>query len=631
MIHSVTKWLHYRLPSRPVKQSSATGVTIKKKAAMDKIFPRLTVCLVATINLLVAGGCTLQRKDASKLATAGLIATPVSNYSTQKARYLGERYREHLNRLVERLVANPKTTHLQFANNVASAGGIGFFTHSAVKVHDERFLEVVLGTAETFEGKGDYSTKLARLFSLYGRELLTILASDLDKYNDRELSGYGLNFTWRTLGPAIGSERVIVYFPKERVNAFLKQELNENLLLAGGVIFAMEQEGLATLVSFRAPEPAPDVRAPIQEQVLLPDVPNAKLGQRPLTRNAEVNNDQNGERPKNQALVGSEGQKERKGIQADGSSKLNTSTPSIPLSAGIAPEQKVGSGDIAEGVVSEVKSKLPANSNQAHTPSDGLDKTTQSSRDVAGPVEEVIVADVAQAALLTENRAVNRFNSVPLFEPSQKEDVRSSLEGTASNLPRSSVQSSASKDSRLAVLKDKVPIAPPAEISPAVSNPLKLQNNFENPNEVKTPKESPKNADIESSKRAPIIVPKTEETTVQVPGQELALVRNGETKQLPESKSLVEPLPRALEGYIIQVAFKDASEAQRWGAIFQQRGYAVSTTKSETADSLRVRIGNFNVRDDAERELKSIRKDGLAGIILNLPQAYRPDVQSSRR
>jgi cell division septation protein DedD len=88
-------------------------------------------------------------------------------------------------------------------------------------------------------------------------------------------------------------------------------------------------------------------------------------------------------------------------------------------------------------------------------------------------------------------------------------------------------------------------------------------------------------------------------------------------------------VPKALEGYIIQIAFNDRSEARRWGDIFQQRGYAVSTTESGTAESLRVRIGNFSLRDDAERELKSIRKDGLTGIILNLPQAYRPEVHSS--
>src|SRR5918995_1143660 len=261
---------------------------------MDIKSRRLRLCLVMAMNLSLAAGCSLQDRDTNKRAAGGLIVTPTSHYSTQKARYLGEKYKEHLNRLVERLIGNPRTTNLQFANNLASAGGIGFFTHSAVKVPDERFLEIVLGTSERFEARGDYSVKVGRLFSLYGKELLILLADDLDLYNDRELSGYGLNFTWRTLGPQLGSERVIVYFPKEKVKAFLNQELDQNSLLADAVIFAMEQEGLANLVSFRAPEPTPDVRAPIHEQVLLPEIPKSTLGIKPALAKPEVNTDQNG-------------------------------------------------------------------------------------------------------------------------------------------------------------------------------------------------------------------------------------------------------------------------------------------------------------------------------------------------
>ena len=88
-------------------------------------------------------------------------------------------------------------------------------------------------------------------------------------------------------------------------------------------------------------------------------------------------------------------------------------------------------------------------------------------------------------------------------------------------------------------------------------------------------------------------------------------------------------MPKALEGYIIQVPFKDRSEARTWADTFEQRGYAVSMTEAGGGESLRVRIGDFRLRDDAERQLRSIREDGLVGIILNLPQAYRPEVRSS--
>jgi len=100
-------------------------------------------------------------------------------------------------------------------------------------------------------------------------------------------------------------------------------------------------------------------------------------------------------------------------------------------------------------------------------------------------------------------------------------------------------------------------------------------------------------------------------------------------ENLPEIKPLMKPVPKALEGYIIQVAFKDRSEARIWADTFEQRGYAVSMTEASAGESLRVRVGNFRLRDEAERQLKSIRDTGLIGIILNLPQAYRPEVRSS--
>ena len=111
--------------------------------------------------MLVLAGCGLLDDSASKKpSNSGLIATPVTYYSTSRARYLGAKYKENLDRLVERISRNPKTANLQFANNIASVGGIGFFTHSATKTADERYLEVVLAAPETFESKGAHSDKV---------------------------------------------------------------------------------------------------------------------------------------------------------------------------------------------------------------------------------------------------------------------------------------------------------------------------------------------------------------------------------------------------------------------------------------------------------------------------------------
>jgi hypothetical protein len=217
--------------------------------------------------------CSIVNEQDRKSVPFGLITTPASYYSTSKARYLGERYKDNLDRLVEQIIRNPKTANLQFANNIASVGGIGFFTHSAVLSPDERYLEVILATPETFETRGDFNAKLDRIFSLYAAELLAILTGDAAIYQEKEVSGYALNLSWRNIvvddrGPRVALERAIVYFPKEKVRGFLARQETRNDLLAQGAIFAMEDDRAPTLVSFRATEPRQDFRPPIREENL---------------------------------------------------------------------------------------------------------------------------------------------------------------------------------------------------------------------------------------------------------------------------------------------------------------------------------------------------------------------------
>jgi len=193
--------------------------------------------LLLLMTLLLTESCgLLDQSTARKPSTSGLIATPVTYYSTSRARYLGTKYRENLDRLVERVVRNPHTSNLQFANNIASVGGIGFFTHSATKTADERYLEVVLAAPETFDTKGAHSDKVNRLFNSYGMDLLTILSGDNDIYQDKELTGYGLNLSWRNVianpaGNRVTLERAIVYVAKEKASSFLRREINQNDLL----------------------------------------------------------------------------------------------------------------------------------------------------------------------------------------------------------------------------------------------------------------------------------------------------------------------------------------------------------------------------------------------------------------
>jgi hypothetical protein len=230
----------------------------------------------------LASGCALMSDSGvKKPAPTGLIATPESYYSTPKARYLGSKYKDNLDRLTERIVRNSTTSQLQFANNISSVGGIGFFTHSATKTPDERYLEVVLAMPETFETKGEYSDKVNQLFSRYGYDLLSILAGDSEIYEDKELAGYGLNLTWRTVISDSSANRVtlaraIIYFHKERVANFLRRKVSGNELLGDAVIFAVEDDGPLNLVSYQPREIKPDFRPAIREDNLVAGTQAAK-------------------------------------------------------------------------------------------------------------------------------------------------------------------------------------------------------------------------------------------------------------------------------------------------------------------------------------------------------------------
>jgi hypothetical protein len=118
----------------------------------------------------------------------------------------------------------------------------------------------------------------------------------------------------------------------------------------------------------------------------------------------------------------------------------------------------------------------------------------------------------------------------------------------------------------------------------------------------------------------------------KVPGkpanEQIALLTKKPTEVIPEKKPLPLPAPKALEGYIIQLSFSERGEARRWAENLTAQGYAVSMTEAGT-NAFRVRIGNFAIRPEAERRLKTLGQQGLKGIVLNLPQAYRPDTSRS--
>ena len=131
--------------------------------------------------------------------------------------------------------------------------------------------------------------------------------------------------------------------------------------------------------------------------------------------------------------------------------------------------------------------------------------------------------------------------------------------------------------------------------------------------------------------RIPVIIriqPNTEKAVVKPAPEQLTLL-NKPAGPPVETKPTALPAPKPLEGFIIQIAFNDKDKAQSWAEKMAQRGYAVSVTKAGAEGALRVRLGNFAIRDDAERQLRNIKVEGMSGIIVNLPQAFRPETRSS--
>ncbi|TMA60211.1 MAG: hypothetical protein E6J80_02600 [Deltaproteobacteria bacterium] len=206
-------------------------------------------------------------------APVGVTVAPPSYYtayySTQKARYLGEKYGRHLDQLMEQVVDSP-VGRLEFANNIVSVS-MGFFTHSASQAPDARYLEVLLGMPDILQESTDLRAKVERLFSQYGRELLAILANDMEIYNDKEVAGYGLNFSWRSIaqtpaGPHMTLEGAVVYVPKEEARRLVTQQIEPEEILGKAVIFARQGEHPAKLVRHPLSTPSPEVRAPTHQQ-----------------------------------------------------------------------------------------------------------------------------------------------------------------------------------------------------------------------------------------------------------------------------------------------------------------------------------------------------------------------------
>ncbi len=466
--------------------------------------------------VVVVAGCATVEENPKKNKQLGLITTPSNYYTTQRARYLGEKYKTNLDSLVERIVRDPKTANLQFANNIASVGGIGFFTHSATRSVDERFLEIILGVPETFDSQLDNNVKVHRVFSLYGAELLSILASDSEIYQEKEVNGYGLNLSWRNLvsdaaGPRISLERATLYFPKARVRSFVRGELSQNTFLGEAVIFAVIDDGPMKLISYRPQELKPDSRRPIGEEPLIAGEITGKR----------------------------EAQPEKAAFLAP------ITRSSVDREQGRSSAQSVS---LPKDKPAEAKAPL------------AVGEKLEDSNKAVSAADRLTEAPVASAPPLIETSQTKALPVIQTNSPSvghkETESGYAASTGDLASLP----------------------------VSPVM------------PNITDAPK------------------------VVSV--KEQALLENKPTKTpLGEQSST-----KVLQGFVIQLAFGEMRDARLWAETLERRGFAVSLTEAGGSGSMRVRIGNFTGREEAERQLQTLRRDGLKGIVLNLPQAYRPEV-----
>ena len=434
-------------------------------------------------------GCTmLDSGGAKKPAPSGLISTPVSYYSTPKAKYLATKYKENLDRIIEQIVRNPKTAPLQFANNIASVGGIGFFTHSATKTADERYLEVVLATPETFETKGDYSEKVQRLFSLYGFDLLRILNGDGELYQDGELTGYGLNLAWRNVvadptGNRVMLARAIIYLPKDKVRTYIRSEIKQNELLADAVIFGEEEDRPLTLVSYQAQDTRPDVRPAIREDNL-----TVSAGSKPSQAAASANS----------KLLPGPTNPQLETAKADGSglvesiptmgAELPKQQPEVALSLEPLKNDGSTSSELAS-LVGEDKSPRSTSSLTA-SPKDGLQSSrpateirTEATASTLNTPDQKIESKQATANSRTKaaERAAQKQAAVTTVKPSvlPEESVKARIEEPKKNLPqpvKPPVVAQLTKDSSLEQAKTpaaEIPAAQPQVGTPKIISELK--------------------------------------------------------------------------------------------------------------------------------------------------------------
>jgi hypothetical protein len=237
--------------------------------------------------------------------------------------------------------------------------------------------------------------------------------------------------------------------------------------------------------------------------------------------------------------------------------------------------------------------------------------------EAARPLEMKPVASVPKQATETKQSEIKEIARAPqpapvaLPKPAQKPAVKAPSPEPVKSTAR-----------EVSVLN--VPVVPPTVSPLAEGGPARESTTPSSTVGVAKKDESP----VALKPAPPSAIPARERSAEKPASEQLALLRKPEPA-IVEKKPLARPVPRPLEGFIIQIAFSDKEKAQIWAEKMEQRGYAVSITEAGGTGALRVRLGNFAKRDDAERQLRSFKQEDMNGIVINLPQAFRPVARSS--
>ncbi len=541
-------------------------------------------------------GCGLVGESGKKDARLGLIVTPPSYYTTVRARYLGEKYKENLQRLVQRVVQNPVTGRLQFANNIASVGGMGFFTHSATRSIDERYLEVMLGAPDVFEEKADFNTKVDRLFSQYGYELLSILTGDSEIFKDAEVAGYGLNFSWRNTaqapsGPRVTLERAVVYVVKGDSAKFLERQVSQSGLLKNAVIFALREDGPARMVSYipqagqesvqaglqketpeKGAEATPELSPKIQEQ----DLPSQKKEEK--------------RSPPPVANLPGRDQPTKKQEEARRSEGAATRQEEA---------KRRQEAKLAEEARTREETAKRAEERKRQEEIKRAEETTR--QEEAKRRQEAKLAEEARTREETAKRAeerkrqeeIKRAEALKQAEIKRQEEAKKKEE-VAKRAEETKRQEEA-KRAEAAKKKEAEQLALRTKQEPSISSPSKSP--------------STKERDPQSAAKGP--APK--ETKTEESGDSTAMLKPAP----PPSGSTAAPKPTG-SLYVVQFSFPGKEEAQRWFDRLRKEGYSASMSVAAEGEGVRLRVENFSSHEQASRVLAKLRGEGIKGIVIQV-------------